>query len=47
MRCLQDGGIDVLYCSHTDGSLSIWQRQDRLLTFTLLGRWACLSILVR
>jgi len=34
---LQDGGLDVLYCSHRDGSLSVWQRHPRLLTYSCLG----------
>ena len=33
----RDGGIDVLYCSHTDGSFSVWQRNARLLTYGLVG----------
>ncbi|KAL4422261.1 hypothetical protein ABPG75_008458 [Micractinium tetrahymenae] len=36
-KSLRDGGIDVLYCSHRDGSLSVWQRHPRLLTFSCLG----------
>ncbi|KAL4425017.1 hypothetical protein ABPG77_001795 [Micractinium sp. CCAP 211/92] len=36
-KLLRDGGIDVLYCSHRDGSLSVWQRHPRLLTFGCLG----------
>lgn len=36
-KSLRDGGIDVLYCSHRDGSLSVWQRHPRLLTYSCLG----------
>lgn len=34
---LREGGIDVLYCSHRDGSVSVWQRHARLLTYSCLG----------
>ena len=27
----------MLYCSHIDGSVSIWQRNDKLLTYALVG----------
>ena len=36
-KSLQAGGLDVLYCSHRDGSLSVWQRHPRLLTYVCLG----------
>jgi hypothetical protein len=36
-KSLRDGGIDLLYCSHRDGSLSVWQRHARLLTYSCLG----------
>ena len=31
------GGLDVLLCSHRDGSLSVWQRAPRALAYTCLG----------
>ena len=36
-KALQEGGIDLLYCSHADGSVSVWQRHARLLTYACLG----------
>jgi hypothetical protein len=36
-KALCEGGLDVLYCSHSDGSLSLWRRRPRLLTYTCLG----------
>lgn len=36
-KSLREGGIDVLVCSHTDGSLSVWQRHARQLTYACLG----------
>ncbi|KAI3424707.1 hypothetical protein D9Q98_008096 [Chlorella vulgaris] len=36
-KSMYEGGIDLLYCSHKDGSLSVWQRHASLLTFSCLG----------
>ncbi|KAK9829709.1 hypothetical protein WJX72_007460 [[Myrmecia] bisecta] len=35
-RGVAEGGVDLLYCSHQDGSLSIWRRQPSQLSYTLL-----------
>eukprot|EP00884_Botryococcus_braunii_P018245 jgi/Botrbrau1/5103/Bobra.0128s0014.1 len=36
-RGLHGGGIDLLYCSHQDGSVSVWKRADGHLTYSLAG----------
>ncbi|KAK9845287.1 hypothetical protein WJX81_002462 [Elliptochloris bilobata] len=36
-RGLHDGGVDLLYLSHQDGSVSVWRRAAGALSYVMLG----------
>lgn len=36
-------GIDAIYCAHVDGSVSLWQRVENSLKYTLAGHFPMLS----